>query len=208
MNSFPNSAEVPPAEVLYCRRCRRAVNTRTGPAGVTYLHAVEVRGGAVDHRADPAPVTEIDEPLIECDFCSTPQAAWIYRCADQRTNIRKITTRVVGAHDYRARHHAARVRRTETEPAISQAWGEHWSACAGCAELIEDRDLYGLIRRVVEAMPAKMTRGNRLVRVRGQLHGLYSTVFDTLAPGRGRIEPGHPLGVWTAPPDEPPDGTP
>jgi hypothetical protein len=65
-----------------------------------------------------------------------------------------------------------------------------------------------LIGRVVEAMPAKYTRGKRLVRVRGELHGTYSAVFDTLAPGRGRIEPGHPLGVWTVPPDEPPDGTP
>ena len=54
----------------------------------------------------------------------------------------------------------------------------------------------GLIWRVVEAMPAKLTRGNRLVRIRGELHATYMTVFDTLAPGRGRIEPGHPLGVW------------
>jgi hypothetical protein len=201
MNRTPNPAENPRVEVLYCRSCRRAVNTRTGPSGVTYLHAVEVRGQTVDHRPDPVPVSEIEDPLIECDFCSAPEAAWIYRCADQRTNVRKVTARVVDARDYHKRHHAARTLRTETEPTLTQAWGERWSACSGCAELIEARDLYGLIRRVVEAMPAKLTRGNRLVRVRGELHGTYSTVFDTLAPDRGRIEPGQPLGVWTAPPD-------
>lgn len=202
MNTSPNPAETPP--VMYCRRCRRAVNTRTGPTGVTYVHAVEVRGETVDHRPDPAPVTEITDPLIECDFCSTPDAAWIYRCADQHTDVHTVTRRVVDAADYRDRHHAARTRRTETEHAITQAWGEQWSACNGCAELIEARDLYGLISRVVDAMPAKLTRGNRLVRVRGQLHHTYKAVFDTLAPGRGRIEPGHPLGVWP----QSPDGTP
>jgi hypothetical protein len=208
MTVNPNPDGVPLVESLFCRRCRRAVNTRTGPGGVTFLHAVEVRGGTVDHRPDPVPVTEIDDPLIECDFCSELGAAWVYRCADRRTDLHRITARVVGAGDYRDRHRAARVRRTETEHVITEAWGERWSACSGCADLIEARDIYGLIGRVVEAMPAKYTRGKRLVRVRGELHGTFSAVFDTLAPGRGRIEPGHPLGVWTAPPGEPPDGTP
>src|SRR5262249_12656281 len=62
--------------------------------------------------------------------------------------------------------------------------------------------LYGLISRVVDAMPPKYTRGKRLMRVRGDLHGTYSAVFDPLAPVRGRIEPGHPLGVWPESPDE------
>jgi hypothetical protein len=210
MTVNPNPDGVPLVESLFCRRCRRALNTRTPPVGqpggVTYLHAVEVRGDTVDHRPDPAPVTEIDNPLIECDFCSAPEAAWIYRCADHRTDLHRVTTRVVGARDYRDRHHAARALRTETEHALTEAWGERWTACSGCAELIEARDIYGLIGRVVEAMPAKYRRGNRLVRVRGDLYGRYSTVFDTLAPVRGRIEPGHPLGVWPAPPDEASDG--
>jgi len=192
---------VNPADSLYCRRCRRAINVRTGPAGVTYLHATEVRGDTVDHRPDPAPVTEIDNPIIECDFCSHPEAAWIYVCADQHTEVARVTARVVDVGDYRARHHAARARRTDTEHALTQAWGARWTACIECGELIEARDVYGLIWRVVEAMPAKLTRGNRLVRVRGELHATYTTVLDTLVPGRGRIEPGHPLGVWPSPPD-------
>jgi hypothetical protein len=199
-----NPANVPPVETRYCRRCRRAVITRTGTGGVSYLHSVEVRGGSVDHRPHPVPVTEIPDPLIECDFCSAPEAMWIYRCADQRTDIRMVTARVIDARDYRHRHHAARSRRTDTEHALTQALGERWSACAGCAELVEARDLYGLIWRVVEGMPAKLVRGKRLVRVRGELHDTYGTLFDTLAAGRGRIEPGYPLGVWS----EPSPGTP
>jgi hypothetical protein len=205
VNTPTDPAEIPPVEVVYCRRCRRALTTRTGPGGgVTFLHAVELRGETVEHRPEPVPVTEISDPLIECDFCSAPDAVWIYRqnAAELRTEVRTVTARVVDARDYQHRHHAARTRRTETEPALTQAWGERWSACAGCAEAIEARDVYGLIWRVVEALPAKLTRGNRLVRVRGELYGTYTAVFATLAPGRGRIEPGHPLGVWPA------DGTP
>jgi len=192
----PTPHEPSPTEVMYCRCCRRAVNTRTGAAGVIYLHAAEVRGEPVNHRADPVPIADIDDPLIECDFCSAPKAVWVYRCADQRADLHRVTAQVLDLRDYHHRHHAARARRVETEYALTQAVGEQWATCAGCADLIEARDLYGLIRRVTEALPTKLTRGKRLVRLRGELHTLYTAVFDTLAPGRGRIEPDHPLGLW------------
>jgi hypothetical protein len=83
-------------------------------------------------------------------------------------------------------------------------WGERWSACEGCATLIESRDLMGLISRVTDAMPAKYTRGKKLLRVRGDLHANYSTVLATLHPGRGRITAEHPLGVWEPPDDQQP----
>lgn len=190
------SASMP--ESLYCLRCRRGVNTRVNSLGIVvqYLHAAEQRGLRSDHDPEPVPVTEILDPIIECDFCSTPDAAWIYRCANQFSEHRRVTERVVGVSDYRSRHGAARARRTDTEHAFTQAWGERWSACGDCAELIEARDLYGLIRCVVDSLPAKFTRGKHLVRVRGELHDTYSEVFDTLAPGRGRIAPGHLLGIW------------
>ncbi|WP_307970455.1 hypothetical protein [Salinispora arenicola] len=192
------ASTAPIQESLYCRRCRRGVNIRTNDLGVVleYLHAAEQRGQRSDHRPEPALVTEIPDPIIECDFCSAPEAAWAYRCANQITDHRRVTARVVAVSDYRSRHGAARVRRTDTEHALTQAWGECWSACHGCADLIEARDLYGLIRRVVDSLPAKLTRGKHLMRTRGQLHDTYSAVFDTLAPGRGRIAPGHPLGIW------------
>lgn len=199
-------SRAPVPESLYCRRCRRALNIRYNNLGmvVEYLHAAEQRGQRSDHRPEPAPISEIPDPIIECDFCTAPDAAWIYRCANQVTDARRVTARVVAVGDYQSRHHAARVRRTDTEHAFTQAWGERWSACQGCGDLIEARDLYGLIARVADALPAKLTRGKHLMRTRGQLHERYSDVFDTLAPGRGRIAPGHPLGIWTHPTGEAP----
>ena len=91
--------------------------------------------------------------------------------------------------------------REVSQPKVTDPLEIASEACARALTLIEARDLYGLIRRVVEAMPAKLTRGNRLARVRGELHGRYSDVFATLAPDRGRIAPGHPLGIWPAPSD-------
>jgi hypothetical protein len=192
----PSPDEVP----FHCRACRRALHRRQTPNGVvTFLHPAEVRGGTVEHQAQPAPVTEIENPIIECDFCSRPDAAWIYVCADQESQTTIVTARTVAAGDYRRRHYAAGTRSVETASGPLQIWGERWSTCDGCATLIEARDLYALISRVTDAMPSKYTRGKRLITVRGQLHGHYSTVLATLRPGRGRITPQHPLGVWTWP---------
>ncbi len=191
----------------YCRTCRRALNVATSPSGpVSYRHAEESRGGTVDHPADPVPLTELADPVMECDFCSAPDPAWTYVCADQETETRVVTGRTVGMGDYRHRHRAARTLNVETRPGITHTWGQRWATCEGCADLIERRDLYGLVGRVADAMPAKYTRGNRLARTRGELHANYSNVFATLQPGRGRITAGHPLGVWepTEPPTEAP----
>jgi hypothetical protein len=206
MTNDPGWATVPPEQIPpYCRTCRRALQWRLSPSGVLdFIHAAEQRGDTSDHPAAPTPLTEIVNPIIECDFCPAQDAAWIYWCADQRTDTRIITSRTVGLHDYRRRHLAARTRSTETSAGPSQMWGERWTACEGCATLIERRDLMGLISRVTDAMPAKYTRGKKLLRVRGDLHANYSTVFATLRPGRARITAEHPLGVWEPPDDQQP----
>lgn len=184
----------------YCRTCRRALNIRATESGrVSYRHAGELRGEVSDHPGDPVSLTELADPVMECDFCSRPDPLWVYVGADQHTETRVVTARVVGVADYQRRHHAARTRRTETAPGITQVWGQRWVACDGCAARIEARDLYGLISRVAEAMPAKYTRGRGLVRVRGELHATFGGLFATLVPGRGRITPQHPLGLWQAP---------
>lgn len=202
MTDTPGWATVPPEQIPpYCRTCRRALQWRLSPSGVVgFIHAAEQRGETSDHPADPAPITEIVDPIIECDFCSAPDAGWIYWCADQRTDTQIVTSRTVGLQDYRRRHLAARARSVETSAGPSQLWGERWSACEGCATLIECQDLMALISRVTDAMPAKYTRGKKLLRVRGELHANYSTVLATLRPGRARITTEHPLGRW-----EPPD---
>jgi hypothetical protein len=201
MTNTSGWAAVPPDQIPpYCRTCRRALQRRLSASGVLdFIHAIEQRGGSSDHPADPAPLTEIVDPIIECDFCSAPGATWIYWCADQRTDTQIVTSRTVALHDYQRRHLAARTHSVETSAGPSQMWGERWSACEDCATLIERRDLMGLISRVTDAMPAKYTRGKKLLRVRGELHANYSTVFATLRPGRGRITSTHPLGVWNTP---------
>jgi hypothetical protein len=98
--------------------------------------------------------------------------------------------------DYQRRHRAARTRNVTTAPGRTQQWGQRWAACESCAELIEARDVYGLVGRAADAMPTKYTHGNRLARVRGELHGTFSNVLADLRPGRGRITPEQPLGVW------------
>jgi hypothetical protein len=192
------------AEIRYCRTCRRALNQHTTPTGqVTYRHA-EHRASVADHPPAPVPLAEIPDPIIECDYCSRPDAAFVYVCGDQDTRADRVTGRVVSARDYQRRHHAARTLRTHTAPGLTQSWGQRWSACHGCAALIDARDLLGLIARVIDTMPARFTRRSRLARTRAHLHTTYTTVFATLQPGRGRITPDHPLGAWEPPEDTTP----
>ena len=175
---------------MYCRTCRRALHRQQTPTGVeSFIHAADLHGGASDHRPEPVPLGELPDPLMECDFCSRPEVAWIYTCADQQTDRNIVTTRRVGTRDYRDRHQAARSLSVQTAPGPSQRWGQQWTACEGCATRIEQRDIYGLISRVTDALPAKYTRGKRLLRVRGELHTTYRIFLDTLQPGRARITP-------------------
>jgi hypothetical protein len=104
--------------------------------------------------------------------------------------------RVVAHGDYLTRHGAARTRRVTTAPGITQNWGERWALCAACADLVDHGDVYGLVARVCDAMPAKYTRGQRLVRVRGELHATYTHLIATRQPGRGVITAENPLGLW------------
>lgn len=185
---------------VYCRTCRRALNTRTGPGGISYYHAAELRGESRDHEPDPVPLTQLPDPEMVCDFCSAPDPVTIFVCSDQITEFRVVTGRTVGLDDYHKRHGAARVRRTDTAPGLANSWGQRWAACQACATRVEARDLYGVIGRVTETLPAKLTRGKRLVETRGRLHAAFTTVFETLLPGRGRITAEAPLGVWEDPP--------
>lgn len=189
----------------YCRTCRRALHRYTTPGGTqTLLHAIDLRGGKSDHMPDPVPLGQLPDPVMECDVCSGTDVAFVYRCADQDTEQPIITSRTVGAGDYRDRHSAARALRTESAGALVNRWGTTWTTCPDCARLVERRDVYGLISRATETLPGKYRHGRRLAATRGQLHAAYSIMLATLVPGRGRIIPGHPLGVWEpAQPDTP-----
>lgn len=197
MNGGPETARSGGAVSWYCRTCRHALHRYTTPNGPQALiHASDWRGDPAGHAPDPVPLDQLRNAVMKCDFCDGPDPAWIYRCADQHTQHRVVTSRTVSSTDYRDRHHAARTLSTRTTAGITDRWGELWAVCEDCAALIEQRDLYGLISRITDTLPTKYTRGKRLRETRGHLHAAYSTVLDTLAPGRGRITPDHPLGIW------------
>lgn len=166
---------------MFCRGCKTAVATLTLDGNlIGYQHQTSLRGAPEDHKPDPVPLTELPDAIIICDFCDSPQTLWSYPCEDQATETVRVTERVVGRSDYRDRHGAARVRRLETEPYRTLLWGEKWAACADCAELIEQRDLFGLIRRVCDGLPSKFTNARALPSTRASLMTFYGNVFATL----------------------------
>ncbi|GAA1025833.1 hypothetical protein GCM10009557_01320 [Virgisporangium ochraceum] len=177
---------------MFCRTCRRPLNTRARAGRIEYLHAEQLRGGAAGHPAEPVTAAEIGTVVLVCDFCSAADPVWIYTGADQETDIRVVTSEVVDFGDYQRRHRAARTVRADTEMGPLQQWGERWTACDGCAAYLDARNLYGLIGRVVDRMAAKYRRGSRLARTRADLHALYSPLFATLQPGRTAITDEHP----------------
>jgi hypothetical protein len=204
----PSDHDAPAAHhAKYCRTCHRPLTRWSSPQGFDqHLHSADLRGEDIGHRPDPAPLTEAPQLLLECDFCTSHDPVWVYVCADQHTDLRVVRSRTVSAHDYRDRHHAARTQRADTAPGPQLRYNPRWSACGPCAEFIEQRDLYGLISRVTDALPRTYTRGRRLAGTRARLHASYSLLFDTLLPGRARVTPEHPLGLWSPPDRDPPTG--
>lgn len=200
MSSHPDPSHPSAAPVqMFCRTCRHALNSRMLAGRIEYRHAEQLSGTEWDHPASPATAAELGTVVLVCDFCSAPDPSWIYIGGEQETDVRIVTAAVVDLGDYRRRHGAARVVRADTEMGPLQQWGARWTACHGCAALIDARDLYGLITRVVDAKPAKYRRGNRLVRLRGDLQGLYAPLFATLQPGRTPITDEYRLGTQEPP---------
>ncbi|MGH3680098.1 MAG: hypothetical protein ACRDT2_07585 [Natronosporangium sp.] len=162
----------------YCATCHRALTVLTTPTGVvTFRHGLARKA---DHRPVPVPLGSLAAPVIACDFCSADGATRVYRCAARQTRLRPVVRRTVAHDDYLRRHRAARTLRAETGPPVTSVADARWAACDGCASLIDQRDLYALVARVVDALPAKLRRGKRLAEVRGRFHDLYTDLFATL----------------------------
>lgn len=178
---------------MYCETCKEAlerlvVNGRP----VDYRHKGETIGARrANHKPVPVPLSTLAGARVKCDFCDRLGPTWVYHVTDEQVDqFRRVTRQTVALGDYQDRHQAARVLSQRTENAGPQHhWGEGWAACEGCAALIEARDLLGLVARVVDTLPTKLTRGKRLIGTRGTLIDNYSGFFSTLAPGRGRITP-------------------
>ncbi len=190
---------------IYCRTCRFATQVGQNPitGGMEVSHPGSVlehhrRLGIDPHVADPVKIEEIDDPIVLCDFDSAIPAVFIYATNDTYVeHLRAVVSETRSAGDYRNQHDAARVRSTKTVSAGGHDNGSRWTACVECAELVEARDLLGLVGRVVESLPRKVTNTTKkLLTARGVLLTQYEEFFADLRPGRGRLEPGHPYGVW------------
>lgn len=185
-----------PEDPLFCKICSRALN-RFLKDGVVWLpHREELRGGTAGHRPVPVPLSQLPDVVGVCDFCDRPEVAFIYVCESEVSDLHRVTKEYVSYRDFQLRDRAARVIRQDTEVAISQEWGEHWSACQGCSALVASADLERLITRVTEVLPAKMTRSNRIADTRALLRARYTFVFATLQPGRFRVSPDNRIGTW------------
>jgi hypothetical protein len=156
-----------------CRRCgsllNRSLDLDTGQARFT--HPAQQR--PADHQPDPVPADQIDA-VYACDFCSDPHIVYTFRTSQP------IQTVVVASGDQ-----------------LIQDYGTEWSACLDCADLVQARDLNGLVHRIKRVgLPFDQ-------EVTDRLHAMLAAVLATLRPGRalaaiGRWQPA-PLPVAILP---------
>lgn len=169
----------------YCKVCKQALSKLTRDGRVTWLHRGEHEP---DHAPDPAPLAEVPDAQMFCDFCSTPNPTWFYDCEAPILVQREQSPRIVGEGQHTGRYDK-RLREVSTREArrwgtsgtdgVTTNAGETWSACNDCASYIDADDMYGLISRVVAAMPAKRSAGKKLAPLRGELAGFYTGFFAT-----------------------------
>jgi len=172
---------------FYCRTCKRALNRYVSPSGSTYLHAE----GQTDHESDPILLEDLPDAIMICDFCSADHPTWYYDVVEEAVYVKRgESPRVVSHDEVRTGRYAGRVRDVSSREArrwgtagaeeVAEHYGERWSACDGCAAFIDVNDLWGLVGRVVAAMPAKATKGKKLIPLRGQIAGLYERFLATV----------------------------
>jgi hypothetical protein len=192
-NTTPALGEDPS---IYCRVCKYALNLYlpTGSSIARLQHAIDPSDG---HIPGPVPLAQLPDAIQCCDFCATGIVTFVYVTSeDYIRQETRVVKRWVTRRDQLEHGSAARSRRTETEEGHRHLFGRRHACCPGCAILIEQEDLPRLVTRVVETLPAKFQRGNRLVKARSQLCADFGHVLDHRLPGRYRITSTAPLGVW------------
>jgi hypothetical protein len=132
------------------------------PSGVvSYEHPI---WKDADHPPVPVAADTVEATYV-CDFCIDPKIVFVYETA-QRVGVPVDTPRGTVMRDY----------------------GTRWSACVECATLVESRDLYGLLDRI-------LTHGMAFAaEVAAHLSAMLRQVLNALRPGRaltadGRWEP-------------------
>jgi hypothetical protein len=179
-------------DTLWCQTCRRSLMRVTLGDRQWWEHQPRATEGPADHAVVPVDLGELHGPPdIRCDFCSGPDVVRVYACgASMDTEVKPHGPSVVG-HDqvYQKRYQnrlrilsereASRRNLQSTRHGMMDQ-GTEWAACGPCDALIDKADLLGLIFRVTEHLPVKMTRGKRIIDVRARLYTTYQVFFGTV----------------------------
>lgn len=116
----------------YCGDCRYALNRRRINGVDVFEHTISTPAELVHHKPRPVPLAEFINPNMVCDFCGTPGPSLAYTFVD---------TTAVFVND-------------ETGDRFMENMGADWSVCTGCAGQVDQRNVNGLIARVVRKYPA------------------------------------------------------
>ncbi len=172
--------KIDPLDPPYCRTCNRVLGVQNGVPGHT-------RRSKNDHPVDLCKRSDLPNPTIDCDFCHDGAGTWQYEFEAPVDRQNNIVGTVYDTGDYQRRHHAARVRRYETDGSTTTHWGDQWAACHTCAAYLEADDLYGLVSWVCARLPSKYTNAKRIAATRASIIQTYEAMLPTRRPGRIRL---------------------
>lgn len=147
----------------YCSTCRTPLTVYANAAGEVVLmeHA---REGYDDHTPVPVPLSDIVNPLQYCDFCSTEGPQWMFSTSE---------TIVVEA----------------TKGRIDDL-GVTWLACDTCFILIENKNLEGLLTRVIDTYPHGPLDPATATNYRSLMEPIYVRLFEEM--GEVQLNPKGP----------------
>lgn len=156
-----------PPKPVFCAVCGFALHpyARDGEV-IAYLHhAAELSGEEnPDHIAIPVSASQLQNPNLKCDFCSSLNPRWVYFTTEFEIKFVNPET-----HD---------------EFDTSGRSDSGWAACEKCAEYVENRDIPGLVTRVMLTLPGKLRKKNRLPIVKRDLYQAYEVVIGNLYAGK------------------------
>jgi hypothetical protein len=170
----------------YCAVCSTALGN-LGNGLFDHLRKDD-SGKPYDHAPEPVPLSTLERPRQYCDFCSAGDPSYLYEAVGELKTVHRVgQTTTIALDDYYDRHNAARVLSRRGGSRYTTNLGEVWTACVVCASYVDAKDVFGLVRHVCEQLPAKTTRGKRLLSVRGSLLAAYEPLVATF--GERRVNP-------------------
>lgn len=117
-----------------------------------------------------------------CDFCMTADPPYVYESVETTATVPNDVAAVMHINEYQDKHNAARVVRVISEGNTVHGYDNLWAACPACADLIDARDMMGLVRRVTNFLDRKLTTAKKLPATRANLIAMYEQLWPHLGP--------------------------